>query len=354
VRRNIGIGCAGLIALMLLPALALCGGFATVLNTPSTAAAAVVGASEAALKDIPAAALQDYRAAAAKLCPGLSWTVLAAIGKIESDHGRSTLPGVHSGANSKGAEGPMQFEPPTWASWAQWARAHGMADLAADVYDQRQAIYGAAWYLCSNGAEVFAQLRDAIWHYNQDWGYVSAVLTQAATYALDATKTVVTGVFQMQPGNPFGGACRPVLTQAYGPTDFTLEPAAHGFVHFHTGIDLACPPGTPIHSLTDGVAHVTSGCLAGPFGCGSGWGNHVVVEVQLQLPGDQQPTRYWLMYAHMLTPLARDGAAVHAGDIIGLEGSTGASTGAHLHFEADRGAQGLNNSVNPSPLLSVA
>ena len=37
-------------------------------------------------------------------CPGLPWTVLAAIGTVESDNGQSTLPGVHSGANSAGAE----------------------------------------------------------------------------------------------------------------------------------------------------------------------------------------------------------------------------------------------------------
>jgi len=49
--------------------------------------------------DIPAPLLPLYRQAAAS-CPGLDWSVLAAIGKIESDHGRSSLPGVHSGGNA--------------------------------------------------------------------------------------------------------------------------------------------------------------------------------------------------------------------------------------------------------------
>src|SRR5262249_12781814 len=62
-------------------------------------------ASAFAVADIPATALRDYQEAA-QTCPGLSWTVLAGIGKIESDHGRSTLPGVHSGQNSAGAIGP--------------------------------------------------------------------------------------------------------------------------------------------------------------------------------------------------------------------------------------------------------
>jgi len=54
--------------------------------------------------------------AAAATCPGLSWSVLAAIGTVESDSGRSTAPGVASGANPAGAEGPMQFEPATFAT----------------------------------------------------------------------------------------------------------------------------------------------------------------------------------------------------------------------------------------------
>jgi hypothetical protein len=54
---------------------------------------------------------------AAATCPGLPWTIVAAIGTVESDNGQSNLPGVHSGANSAGAEGPMQFEPATFALW---------------------------------------------------------------------------------------------------------------------------------------------------------------------------------------------------------------------------------------------
>jgi hypothetical protein len=56
-----------------------------------------------------------YQAAAAT-CPGLPWTVLAAIGTIQSANGTSDLPGVASGANAAGAEGPMQMEPATFAA----------------------------------------------------------------------------------------------------------------------------------------------------------------------------------------------------------------------------------------------
>jgi hypothetical protein len=58
--------------------------------------------SQSALDDIPPDYLALYRAAAG-VCPGLDWSILAAIGKIETDHGRSTLPGVSSGENSAGA-----------------------------------------------------------------------------------------------------------------------------------------------------------------------------------------------------------------------------------------------------------
>jgi hypothetical protein len=71
-------------------------------------------ASSAATAKIPPAMLALYEQAEAT-CPGLPWTVLAAIGTVESDNGQSNLPGVHSGANSAGAEGPMQFEPATFA-----------------------------------------------------------------------------------------------------------------------------------------------------------------------------------------------------------------------------------------------
>ena len=71
-------------------------------------------ASSAATAKIPAAMLTLYQQAAAT-CPGLPWTILAAIGTVESDNGQSTLPGVHSGANSAGAEGPMRFEPATFS-----------------------------------------------------------------------------------------------------------------------------------------------------------------------------------------------------------------------------------------------
>src|SRR6266508_4457994 len=71
--------------------------------------------STQAQRDIPAAYLPLYQAGADS-CPGLPWSVLAAIGKVESDHGRSTAPGVTSGANFAAAAGPTSTTRPTPSS----------------------------------------------------------------------------------------------------------------------------------------------------------------------------------------------------------------------------------------------
>src|SRR5947209_3254164 len=104
--------------------------------------------SSAALDQIPPDYLLLYIEAAAT-CPGLDWTVLAGIGKVETDHGQSTLPGVTSGANRAGAEGPMQFEPATFAEYDQPIPDGGANP--ASPYDPADAIYAAARMLCANG-----------------------------------------------------------------------------------------------------------------------------------------------------------------------------------------------------------
>jgi hypothetical protein len=128
---------------------------------------------------IPPAMLALYEEAAIT-CPGLPWTVLAAIGTIESDNGTSNLPGVHSGANSAGAEGPMQFETATFAAYDEPVPPGG-ADPPSP-YDAIDAVYAAARMLCTNGARDGANLRAAVFDYNHDQTYVSEVLSLASKY----------------------------------------------------------------------------------------------------------------------------------------------------------------------------
>jgi len=136
-----------------------------------------------AVGDIPAQYVALFEAAAAAECPSMSWTILAGIAKVESDFGESTLPGVRSGANSAGAEGPMQFEPATFAEYA--VVAPGGADPASP-YDPADAVYSAAHLLCANGAGNPATLYDAIFDYNHSASYVQLVMTYAAQYSDDA------------------------------------------------------------------------------------------------------------------------------------------------------------------------
>jgi hypothetical protein len=151
------------------------------------ASAQVAGVpSELAVADIPADLLAVYQEAAQRTCD-MAWTVLAAVGKVETDHGRSRLPGVQSGANVAGARGPMQFLAGTWAAYG----VDGDGDGIRDAYNNLDAIWGAANYLCASGAGDPARLRAAVWAYNHaDW-YVDKVLAQAAAY--EAAPAVGTG-----------------------------------------------------------------------------------------------------------------------------------------------------------------
>ena len=109
----------------------------------------------------------------ATYCPGLSWTVLAAIGQVESGHGRNV------GPSSAGALGPMQFLPSTWAT----SGVDGDGDGKADIMSPYDAVPAAALYLCRDGAGRGGQgLYNAIFSYNHaDW-YVREVLGLAAQY----------------------------------------------------------------------------------------------------------------------------------------------------------------------------
>ncbi|HEY4928590.1 MAG TPA: bifunctional lytic transglycosylase/C40 family peptidase [Acidimicrobiales bacterium] len=146
----------------------------------------------------------DLDRAAAATCSGLSWSVLAAIGTVESDSGQSTASGVASGANSAGAEGPMQFEPTTFAAYA----TSGPGGVRPPTpYDPVDAVYTAATYLCANGGGATTGLRGAVFAYNHDATYVDTVLTLSLAFGDDTTVdgTVVTALIfaARQLGTPY-------------------------------------------------------------------------------------------------------------------------------------------------------
>jgi hypothetical protein len=122
----------------------------------------------------PANYLNLFKASAAKYCPGMSWTVLAAIGQIESGDG------ANNGPSSAGALGPMQFMPATWAEWG----INGFGPPGApDIMNPLDAVPSAARMLCAAGAGNPATLSRAIFAYNHANWYVAEVLALASEYA---------------------------------------------------------------------------------------------------------------------------------------------------------------------------
>jgi murein DD-endopeptidase MepM/ murein hydrolase activator NlpD len=121
------------------------------------------------------------------------------------------------------------------------------------------------------------------------------------------------------------------ISQPFGPSALPLEPAYGGYPHFHTGIDLVEPFASPIYAADDGVV-----ALVGVSS--SGYGNYVVIAHSGGLD---------TLYGHLSAALVKVGQPVTQGQPIGLEGSTGNSTGPHLHFELR-----INQKpVNPTPYL---
>lgn len=102
------------------------------------------------------------------------------------------------------------------------------------------------------------------------------------------------------------------LTSAFG---YRIHPIT-GRPHSHTGTDIAAPYGTPIKAVKSGVVTISE--------YGSSYGNYVVIS-----HGDGTTS----LYAHMSSRAASAGDVVSQGDVIGYVGSTGNSTGNHLHLE---------------------
>jgi len=119
--------------------------------------------------------------------------------------------------------------------------------------------------------------------------------------------------------NPMSGAA---ITSCYGQRWGTL----------HAGIDLALPSGTPIHAAAAGTVTKAGDAY-------DGYGNSVFID---------HGNGYLTHYAHQSRLAVTVGQKVKAGQVIGYEGSTGDSTGPHLHFEVH---QGMWNQVDPAPFM---
>ena len=120
------------------------------------------------------------------------------------------------------------------------------------------------------------------------------------------------------------------MTSPYG---YRVHPIS-GVTRLHNGVDLAAVTGTPIFASKSGV--VTTACI----GWGNGYGNHVVIN-----HGDGYST----LYAHQSALNVYEGQIVSQGDVIGYVGSTGNSTGPHLHFTVFK----IGETINPMSCISL-
>jgi len=121
------------------------------------------------------------------------------------------------------------------------------------------------------------------------------------------------------------------ISQSFGPSTYWFEPPYGSYPHFHTGIDMVEPFGSPVFAADDGVV-----ALVGSSS--SGYGNYVVVA---------HAGGFDTLYGHLSTALVKVGQSITQGTAVGLEGSTGNSTGPHLHFELRIGQK----PVDPTPYL---
>ncbi|WP_413102591.1 M23 family metallopeptidase [Streptomyces sp. Inha503] len=114
--------------------------------------------------------------------------------------------------------------------------------------------------------------------------------------------------------------------------------AGNLWAHNHSGQDFVVPTGTPVHATHGGVV-----VKAGPNGAGDGpaYGNAIVIK---------HDNATYSQYAHLSRIDVRIGQSVSTGQQIGLSGSTGNSTGPHLHFEI-RTTPNYGSAVEPLKFL---
>jgi murein DD-endopeptidase MepM/ murein hydrolase activator NlpD len=162
---------------------------------------------------------------------------------------------------------------------------------------------------------------------------VTASVRETEQRATDASTLAALGAIApaqqaaIESGSPFIIPLTGVITQLFGPSTLGIEPtvafAGVVYAHFHTGLDIAAPMDAPVRAAADGVV-VFAGPQTDAGGTLVGYGNHVVIA---------HPQGFTTTYGHLDSITVTAGQLIAQGEVVGLEGSTGNSTGPHLHFE---------------------
>jgi murein DD-endopeptidase MepM/ murein hydrolase activator NlpD len=171
-----------------------------------------------------------------------------------------------------------------------------------------------------------SQEQDLLQQSNQAaWDAAHVGVGEALIAHLLPTGTTVSGLILSWP--MAGGR----VTQPFGPSDLLIEPPLGKYAHFHTGIDIAAPFGTTVTAAAPGIVVAVGHSNVG-------YGNYVVIG---------HGGGIMTLYGHLLETDVLVGDVVGRAQRIGLEGSTGWSTGPHVHFELR-----VNDSVvDPMPYL---
>ena len=262
-------------------------------------------------RPIPPDYLRLYRDAGARA--GIDWVVLAAIGSIETDHGRSPLPGVRDGLNLAGCcAGPMQFNlmnghPSTWEVYA----TDGDGDGRLSPYSPADAIAAAARKLVTDGAP--ADYGAALLRYNHDPAYVDAVLRRAAWYRLTES-----GAYAW----PLGASDVRIIGVPGAGTH------ALGDWQSDNAVDLGVPVGTSVYAVCDGIIGPRLGPSSGGLDPASRFGG-------LRVTLDCGTNRFWYGHLSSFAQGIAAGAVVVRGQEIGRSGA--ANGVPHLHIASERG-----------------
>jgi hypothetical protein len=257
---------------------------------------------------VPAALSPIFQGAAAHYSLGPEGAaILAAINYEESDFGQSNLSGVHSGANSAGAAGPMQIgvggtAGDTWDT----IKVNAPSDPPGqppDVYDEADAVYSAAHYLQLNGLSASpASWQNAVFAYNHaDW-YVAAVLARAHTYYSQG----LTSGGSLSSSLNWPGAQTCAVAPGGYVNPFARVP--HGHIipeRIDMGVDYADNSPDPILAIGDAIVS-----YAGPD---QGWENGSSVNYQLS---DGSYAGRYVYVAESILPTVRTGQHILAGQEI--------------------------------------
>lgn len=291
---------------------------------------------------IPTEYFQYYLAAQKKY--GVDWYVLAAIHYIETKF--STISPMLS---SVGAEGHFQIMPCTLHGWqypgcdsnsngyvsipeslkykVSTIKKYGglgidaNGDGLASPWDFEDAVMTAAYMLKRNGYTT-EEPKKAIFSYNHaDW-YVEDVLKYAKQFKAEAV--YLTDLDANSAG--FISPTTGTISSGYG------WRVLNGGKEFHQGVDIKNKKGTPIFAVANGkVKKMLNSCpKTGSIesDCGEGWGNYLWITHQVP------SGTYEAVYAHLDTINGLGvGDTVYQGQVIGQMGTSGRSTGVHLHFE---------------------